>query len=121
MEIFVVEYRKVSAYAEGGMGMYCLRCGKETADNKVFCKSCLDTMEEYPVKPGQPIVLPSRPAPVPAKKGRKSKPLSNDELLDSLRHQLKVTGRLWLITAGLFLLAVLFLILQWKYGFFMPI
>ena len=100
--------------------MYCLRCGKETPDNKVFCKSCLDSMDEYPVKPGQPIILPSRPAPVPAKKSRKVKTLSNDEILDSLRHQLKVTGRLWMFTAGLLLLAILVLILQWQYGLLLP-
>ncbi len=100
--------------------MYCLRCGKETADNKIFCRSCLDTMEEYPVKPGQPIVLPSRPAPVPAKKSRKAKQLSNEELLDSLRHQLKVAGRLWFITLLLLIVAILLLILQWQYGLFMP-
>lgn len=100
--------------------MYCLRCGKETADNKVFCKSCLDSMEAYPVKPGQPIVLPNRPVPLPVKKSRRAKPMNNEELLDSLRHQLRLTGRLWLITAGLFLLAVLFLVLQWKHGLFLP-
>ena len=100
--------------------MYCLRCGKETADNKVFCKSCLDSMEEYPVKPGQPIVLPSHPAPQPAKKSRKAKPMNNEELLDSLRHQLKVAGRIWFVTLLLLLVAVLLLILQWQYGLFMP-
>ena len=46
--------------------------------------------------------------------------MNNEELLDSLRRQLKITGRLLLITIGLLALAVLFLILQWKYGFFMP-
>lgn len=100
--------------------MYCLKCGKETADNKVFCKSCLDSMEDYPVKPGQPIVLPNRPAVQPVKKSRRAKPMNNEELLDLLRHQLKIVGRLWLVTTGLLALAVLFLVLQWKYGFFMP-
>lgn len=100
--------------------MYCLRCGKETADNKVFCKSCLESMEDYPVKPGQPIMLPNRPTTQPVKKNKRIKPINNEELLDSLRRQLKITGRLLLITIGLLALAVLFLILQWKYGFFMP-
>ena len=100
--------------------MYCLRCGKETADNKVFCKSCLESMEDCPVKPGQPIMLPNRPTTQPVKKNKRTKPMNNEELLDSLRRQLKITGRLLLITIGLLALAVLFLILQWKYGFFMP-
>ena len=100
--------------------MYCLRCGKDTPDNKVFCKSCLDSMEAYPVKPGHPIILPSRPVAVAPKKSRKPKNLSNEELLDSLRQQLKITGRLWLFTAGLLMLTILLLVLQWKYGLMLP-
>ena len=100
--------------------MYCLRCGKETADNKVFCGSCLESMEEYPVKPGQPILLPNRPAPVPARKSRKSKVFAGDELLDQLRHQLKVTGRLWLITILLLVAAIVVIALQWQYGLLLP-
>ena len=45
---------------------------------------------------------------------------TDEELLDLLRHQLKIVARLWLVTTGLLALAVLFLVLQWKYGFFMP-
>ena len=112
--------RKGYEHTKGGMGMYCLRCGKDTPDNKVFCKSCLDSMEAYPVKPGHPIILPSRPVAVAPKKSRKPKNLSNEELLDSLRQQLKITGRLWLFTAGLLLLTILLLFLQWKYGLMLP-
>lgn len=101
--------------------MYCLRCGKETEGEKVFCESCLESMENYPVKPGQPIVLPTPPAPQPAKKGRKNKPTNTDELLDSLRRQLKITGRLFMITAFLLLAAIALLILQWRFGLFLPV
>ena len=101
--------------------MYCLRCGKETADSSVFCKSCLNSMEAYPVKPGQPIVLPNRPAPQPVKKSRKAKPMNNEELLGSLRQQLKTAGRLWFVTLLLLIVAVVLLILQWQYGLFMPV
>ena len=100
--------------------MYCLRCGRDAPDNKTFCNDCLDAMDAYPVKPGQPIVLPNRPASVPAKKSRKPKNMTNEELLDSLRRQLKLSGRLWLITFGLLLLAIMLLVLQWKYGLFLP-
>lgn len=40
--------------------MNCLRCGKETEENQVFCKECLEDMERHPVKPGTPIQLPNR-------------------------------------------------------------
>lgn len=102
--------------------MYCLRCGKDTVENKIFCESCLASMEEYPVKQGQPILLPSRQPVVQAtKKSRKPKVMNNEELLDHLRHRLKVTGRLWLFTIGLLLLAILLLVLQWQYGLLLPI
>lgn len=40
--------------------MNCIRCGKETEENQVFCKDCLADMERHPVKPGTPILLPNR-------------------------------------------------------------
>lgn len=40
--------------------MSCMRCGKETDENQVFCAECLADMERHPVKPGTPIQLPSR-------------------------------------------------------------
>ena len=48
--------------------MYCLKCGKSTQDNQVFCDSCLQSMEKYPVKPGTAIHLPHRNTPAPVKK-----------------------------------------------------
>ena len=40
--------------------MSCLRCGRETSENQVFCQSCLTVMESQPVKPDTPIQLPNR-------------------------------------------------------------
>ena len=40
--------------------MGCLKCGKETEESQIFCNSCLETMEAYPIKPGTPVVLPQR-------------------------------------------------------------
>ena len=40
--------------------MYCMKCGKETAESSVFCESCLQTMQAYPVKPGTVVQLPRR-------------------------------------------------------------
>ena len=100
--------------------MYCLRCGKETEGEKVFCASCLESMEKYPVKPGQPIVLPTPPAPQSAKRGRKNRPANTEELLDSLRRQLKITGRLFMFTAILLIAAIVLLILQWRFGLLLP-
>ena len=44
------------------MPMQCLRCGKETGADAAFCPECLETMEDYPVPPGTPVVIPARSA-----------------------------------------------------------
>ena len=61
------------------MAVYCTKCGRETKDGTVFCKSCLDVMKLYPVKPGTSIQLPQR-APSAAKKASaRKKKLSPEE------------------------------------------
>lgn len=40
--------------------MSCIRCGKETDVDQIFCDECLQDMERHPVKPGTPIQLPVR-------------------------------------------------------------
>lgn len=48
--------------------MKCIRCGKETDENQVFCKECLQDMQRHPVKPETPIHLPNREDRVPTKR-----------------------------------------------------
>ena len=38
--------------------MYCMRCGRETAEDTVFCQECLLEMEKHPVRPGTVVQLP---------------------------------------------------------------
>ena len=40
--------------------MNCLRCGRETASEQIFCLDCQAEMEKYPVKPGTVVQLPQR-------------------------------------------------------------
>ena len=42
--------------------MYCLRCGRESQNEQVFCDSCLQIMEQRPVKPGTTVQLPEKAA-----------------------------------------------------------
>lgn len=42
--------------------MNCLRCGKETAGQQVFCAACLESMQAYPIKPDTAVFLPDRQA-----------------------------------------------------------
>ena len=53
--------------------MGCLKCGKDTKDENVFCPQCLATMENYPVKSDIHIQLPNHEARELAKKNAKKK------------------------------------------------
>lgn len=40
--------------------MNCMKCGRETEEDQVFCRACLDDMDAHPVKPGTVVLIPSR-------------------------------------------------------------
>lgn len=48
--------------------MNCLKCGKETDGESVFCPQCQEKMAKHPVKPGTVIHLPNREVPLADKK-----------------------------------------------------
>lgn len=79
--------------------MYCLKCGKETEADNVFCAGCLEVMEKYPVKPGTAVYIPSRKKAVEDKK--KSLPrwnVSATDELDGLRRVIRLMAVLLLLT-----------------------
>lgn len=41
--------------------MNCMKCGKETQQEQIFCPECLAEMEKYPVKPGIVVQIPVHP------------------------------------------------------------
>ena len=84
--------------------MYCLKCGKETEEQAVFCADCLQVMEQYPVKPGTAIVLPQRDVDIAEKKQPRHRELSIKEQLQN--H--KQTIRWLLVTICILLTALLF-------------
>lgn len=61
--------------------MGCMKCGKETTDGQVFCDSCLEVMEKYPVKPDTVVQLPPPRILSNDKKNARKKELSPKELL----------------------------------------
>ena len=88
--------------------MYCMKCGKETQADQVFCERCLQVMDAYPVKPDAAIHLPRRnPAPVAKKTThRKRVPTPEEQLvqLKQANRRLMIIGLvlalLWGITIG---------------------
>lgn len=68
--------------------MQCLKCGKETKNEQVFCPQCLAVMETYPVKPDVHIQLPKHTDRVLSKKsGKKRRVSSPEEQIAHLRRR----------------------------------
>lgn len=40
--------------------MECMKCGRETREDAVFCEACLKEMDQYPVQTSTPVVIPKR-------------------------------------------------------------
>ena len=90
--------------------MICLKCGKETAGENVFCQECLQVMEKYPVKPDTPVHLLQRPARSPEKQSphkKESSPKDAEKqhrlLVRCLAVVIAVLSVLLCITAGMLL------------------
>ena len=70
--------------------MNCMKCGKKTKDEQVFCPACLTAMETYPVRPDVRVQLPNRQKTAPAKKtGRRSYAIPAEEQVSHLRKALR--------------------------------
>lgn len=66
--------------------MKCMKCGRETEDEQVFCQACLLDMERYPVRPGTLVQLPKRSANnAPRKNPVKRRTVSLEEQIRILR------------------------------------
>lgn len=79
--------------------MKCLRCGRETAEQQVFCNTCLDDMSRHPVKSDTPIYLPVRKAKEPPKKQYRwsRRERTAEEMVVILRKRVRVLTALSLI------------------------
>ena len=90
-------YNKVSWTVWGVFGLRCIKCGRELKKQQVFCDACQEDMRGYPVNPGTPIQLPTRPAAAAAKRkpARVKKQLSPEERVVRLRSSVR------LLTLGL--------------------
>ena len=66
--------------------MTCMKCGREIPAGQVFCDSCLETMEKYPVKPDAAVHLPLRKETSSSKKpGSRRRQLPPEEQILLLR------------------------------------
>ena len=74
--------------------MYCMKCGKEIGETRVFCDDCLEIMSQYPVKPGTHVHLPSAATTAEKKAAPKKRQPTPEEYLARFR-----TATRWLSIA----------------------
>lgn len=87
--------------------MRCLRCGKETETESVFCEECLTDMEKHPVSPGTPVILPVHtPQAAKAAPVRRRRPEDEIKLLRKRLHRVSI-----LLAAAVAIAALLGLLL----------
>ncbi len=66
--------------------MECMKCGRKAENGQVFCKECLASMAEHPVKPGTAVLLPQRKLEAPSRRSaHRKKPLSPEQQIEKLR------------------------------------
>ena len=70
--------------------MNCMKCGRETQNESVFCPDCLMDMEKYPVRPGTVVQLPRRREVSAVKKPQKRHIPSAEEQVRSLRRYVMI-------------------------------
>ena len=73
--------------------MNCMKCGRETENEQVFCQNCLQIMEKYPVRPGTVVLLPRRRETV-IKKTVKRHTVPAEEQIKALKKQLLI---MWIV------------------------
>jgi len=83
--------------------MNCMRCGRKTTDQQVFCEGCLADMARHPVKPDVAVYLPVRKPSEPQRKQNRhrKKDLSAEELVPILRN------RIWILSAAVVILLLM--------------
>ena len=67
--------------------MNCMKCGRETQGEDVFCQDCLVEMQRYPVEPGTVVLLPRRKETPAYKKAPKRYTPAPEETIAVLEQQ----------------------------------
>ena len=78
--------------------MYCLKCGKDTKGDHVFCQSCIEIMDKYPVKADAHVQLPNRSATSAQRRsGKKRHLVTPDEQIATLQKRVRRLALLALV------------------------
>ena len=69
--------------------MYCMKCGRDTTEEHIFCDSCLEIMDRYPVRSDVAISLPHRDTDQAFRRPSRKRSLSPEEQVVHLRKSLR--------------------------------
>lgn len=94
----------------GVWALFCMKCGKQTVDDQVFCDDCLEIMAQYPVKPETHVQLPNRPELAARKSAPRKKKLTLKEQNERLKKSLRVLTATLAVTLLAFAVTVSLLI-----------
>ncbi len=92
--------------------MNCLKCGRETENEQVFCQDCLLEMQKYPVRPGTAIMLPKHREASAARKSTKRRSVSAEDQLRALKKRCRILS---MLLALALLLAALLAVPAWQH------
>ena len=92
--------------------MNCLKCGRETTSERVFCDDCLEAMKQHPVSPDIPVILPRRTSGPGQKKAVRKKAVSPEEQITGLKNRIRT---LCILLAAVSILAALMIYPAVKY------
>ena len=101
--------------------MNCMKCGRETEEEQVFCRTCLDDMEAHPVKPGTVVLIPSRAEEEESRKNqhrKKTLPTPSEQIRRLKRKLLwtRIALASLLLLCGLLCFAVGRVAIEWDAG-----
>ena len=84
--------------------MGCIKCGRDTVSEQVFCPDCLEEMKKYPVRPGTVVQLPNRKTTSSTKKHTKKRGISPEEQVKVLTKRCRTLFILLLVAIAVAIL-----------------
>jgi hypothetical protein len=82
--------------------MGCMKCGRDTISEQVFCPDCLAEMEKYPVRPGTVVQIPVRRAAASVKKQpAKKRTVPLEDQVKVLKKRCRVLFLLLIVTTAI--------------------
>lgn len=87
--------------------MNCMKCGRETISEQVFCEDCLLEMKKYPVRPGTVVQIPLRRESSQGKKPSKKRSIPLEDQVKHLKKRVR-----WLSLALVIALAAAALLVK---------